>query len=106
MDLRGWLVDVLLFRDDGTFEVPNANSHGSGQGSWYMDPSKTDIALTTTLPNFSSVGVHGRAAAFSGIDSSIGGRAAVRSREPEKRGLRKASSTSAATCPCARARRP
>ncbi len=45
LDMHGWLVDMLLFRDDGTFEVPNANSHGSGQGSWYMDPSKTDIAI-------------------------------------------------------------
>lgn len=47
LDMHGWLVDFLAFHDDGRFEVANANSHGSGQGSWYMDPSKTDIALIT-----------------------------------------------------------
>lgn len=39
----GWIVDLMFFKDSGTFQIPNANSHGSGQGSWYMDPSKTDI---------------------------------------------------------------
>lgn len=39
----GWIVDFMLFKDDGTFQIPNANSHGTGQGSWYMDPSRTDV---------------------------------------------------------------
>jgi iron complex outermembrane receptor protein len=39
----GWIVDLMFYKDSGTFQIPNANSHGSGQGSWYMDPSKTDI---------------------------------------------------------------
>ena len=59
----GWLLDLMAFKDDGTFQIPNANSHGSGQGSWDMDPSNTDIlslsgsrtwnAQNTTLFNLS-----------------------------------------------------
>ena len=37
----GWLIDFMAYYDDGSFQIPNANSHGSGQGSWYMDPSRT-----------------------------------------------------------------
>jgi iron complex outermembrane receptor protein len=39
----GWLLDLMAYKDDSTFQIPNASSHGSGQGSWYMDPSNTDI---------------------------------------------------------------
>ena len=43
----GWMLDLMAYKDDGSFQIPNANSHGSGQGSWYMDPSQTDIVSLT-----------------------------------------------------------
>lgn len=46
-ETAGWLVDLMAYQDDGSFEIPNANSHGSGQGSWYMDPSRTSIYSIT-----------------------------------------------------------
>lgn len=42
-DAGGWLVDFLAYQDSGSFEIANANSHGTGQGNWYMDPSRTSI---------------------------------------------------------------
>lgn len=47
LDIAGWGVDLMLYHDDGTFQIPNANSHGTGQGSWYMDPSNTRLASLT-----------------------------------------------------------
>ncbi len=38
-----WWVDAMAYHDEGSFEIPNANSHGTGQGDWYMDPSRTSI---------------------------------------------------------------
>lgn len=37
----GWQFDLTGYREDGRFDIPNSNSHGPGQGSWYMDPSNT-----------------------------------------------------------------
>lgn len=47
LSFGGWSVDLMAYSDTGKFDVPNANSHGSGQGSWYMDPSKTDLYVLT-----------------------------------------------------------
>lgn len=38
-----WWVDATAYRDDGSFEIPNANSHGAGQGDWYVDPARTSL---------------------------------------------------------------
>ncbi|HRK40144.1 MAG TPA: TonB-dependent receptor [Burkholderiaceae bacterium] len=46
-ETAGWLVDLMAYQDDGSFQIPNANSHGTGQGSWYMDPSRTSIYSVT-----------------------------------------------------------
>lgn len=61
----GWLVDLTAYSDIGTFEIPNANSHGPGQGSWRMDPSRSNLVVIngskawtenhTTLFNLSRV---------------------------------------------------
>jgi outer membrane cobalamin receptor len=40
---HGLLVDFMFYKDEGSFQIPNANSHGSGQGNWFMDPSQTEI---------------------------------------------------------------
>ncbi|MCU0755021.1 MAG: TonB-dependent receptor plug domain-containing protein [Xanthomonadales bacterium] len=45
LERAGWLIDFLAFLDSGEFQIPNANSRGLGQGSWYMDPSRTRIAI-------------------------------------------------------------
>lgn len=47
IDVAGWGVDLMLYHDDGSFGIPNASSHGTGQGSWYMDPSRTRMASLT-----------------------------------------------------------
>lgn len=47
LEWAGWGVDLMLYHDDGSFQIPNANSHGTGQGSWYMDPSNTRMASLT-----------------------------------------------------------
>ena len=61
----GYAFDLMAFRDHSRFEIPNANSHGSGNGSWYMDPSETLMVVGsgtfkwndvhTTLINLSRV---------------------------------------------------
>lgn len=43
----GWLVDLTAYSDIGTFEIPNANSHGAGQGSWRMDPSRSNLLVVS-----------------------------------------------------------
>jgi outer membrane cobalamin receptor len=43
IDIDGWLVDLTAYADVGEFDIPNANSHGPGQGSWRMDPSRTNL---------------------------------------------------------------
>ncbi|MBN8285332.1 TonB-dependent receptor plug domain-containing protein [Zoogloea sp.] len=43
----GWLIDVMAYKDDGEFQIPNANSHGTGNAGWYMDPSRTDVYSMT-----------------------------------------------------------
>ncbi|MEW6467069.1 MAG: TonB-dependent receptor plug domain-containing protein [Pseudomonadota bacterium] len=43
IELGGWQIDLMAWRDDGSFDIPNANSHGPGQASWFMDPSRTDL---------------------------------------------------------------
>jgi outer membrane cobalamin receptor len=45
VDLSGWLVDVTAYADTGEFEIANANSHGSGQGSWFMDPARAALLV-------------------------------------------------------------
>lgn len=47
IEVAGWGVDFMLYQDDGSFQIPNANSHGTGQGSWYMDPSRSRMASLT-----------------------------------------------------------
>lgn len=44
LEIAGWGLDLMLYQDDGMFQIPNANSHGAGQGSWYMDPSRSRMA--------------------------------------------------------------
>ena len=34
----GWIVDLMFYKDSGTFQIPNANSHGSGQGQLVHGP--------------------------------------------------------------------
>jgi len=46
-EAAGWLVDLMAYHDDGSFEIPNANSHGLGQGSWYVRPTRTTIYSLT-----------------------------------------------------------
>lgn len=46
-DADGWLVDLTAYADVGDFEIPNANSHGTGQGSWRMDPSRTNMLVVS-----------------------------------------------------------
>jgi iron complex outermembrane receptor protein len=45
LDTAGWLVDFMAYQDEGQFQIPNTNSHGSPQavGNWVMDPAKTNI---------------------------------------------------------------
>ncbi len=45
IDSDGWLFDFMAYQDEGTFQIPNTNSHGSPQavGNWVVDPSKTNI---------------------------------------------------------------
>lgn len=46
----GLSLDLMAYQDDGRFGIPNANSHGpvgSGQGSWYMSPSRTLLAIAS-----------------------------------------------------------
>ena len=40
---NGLMVDFMAFKDDSSFGIPNANSHGSGSGNWFIDPSRTEI---------------------------------------------------------------
>ncbi len=47
IDIAGWAADFLLYNDNGSFRIPNANSHGTGQGSWYMEPSRSRMASLT-----------------------------------------------------------
>lgn len=47
LEAAGWSVDLLIYHDDGSFGIPNANGHGTGQGSWFMDPSRTRMASLT-----------------------------------------------------------
>jgi len=53
-EASGWTVDFMAYRDQGSFEIPNANSHGQGQGSWYMSPSRTEIYTATGSKAWSS----------------------------------------------------
>lgn len=65
IDVAGWSFNFLAYRGEGTFGIPNANSHGPGQGSWYMKPadtvmlifngSKTWSPVHTTLFNVSRI---------------------------------------------------
>ena len=60
-----WSIDLTAYHDIGRFEIPNANSHGTGQGSWYMEPAQTFMVIAngtmkwndtnTTLLNLSRV---------------------------------------------------
>jgi outer membrane cobalamin receptor len=40
---NGLLVDLMAFKDESSWGIPNANIHGTGANSWYMDPSRTEI---------------------------------------------------------------
>lgn len=51
----GWLVDLMVYKDAGRFEIPNANSHGPGQGSWFMDPARTDLYALSGSKSWDSV---------------------------------------------------
>lgn len=42
-----WLIDLLAYSDNSTFQIPNGNSHGLGQGSWYMDPARTQMLVAS-----------------------------------------------------------
>lgn len=73
----GWLVDFMLYKDDGEFGIPNANLHFGPTGNppafgtsgdWRIDPSQTDLfvasgskqwnATHTTLFNLSRTESH------------------------------------------------
>lgn len=41
--MGGWVVDAMLYQDDGEFQIANANSHGTGSASWRMNPSRTEM---------------------------------------------------------------
>lgn len=47
VDFDGWLVDLTAYADAGEFEIANANSHGTGQGSWYMDPARANLLVVS-----------------------------------------------------------
>jgi hypothetical protein len=40
---NGLIVDFMTYQDGGSFAIPNANSHGTGNGDWVMDPSRTVV---------------------------------------------------------------
>lgn len=40
---NGLIVDFMTYQDEGSFGIPNANSHGTGNGNWTMNPSRTEI---------------------------------------------------------------
>ncbi len=54
IEWAGWGIDLLVYADEGSFGIPNANSHGTGQGSWYMDPSRTRMASLTGSRSWSA----------------------------------------------------
>ncbi len=52
----GWLVDFMLYKDDGEFGIPNANLHFGPTGNppafgttgdWRIDPSQTDLFVVS-----------------------------------------------------------
>ncbi len=40
-----WAVDLIAYQDYGMFRIPNANSHGTGQGSWYVEPTHSTMLI-------------------------------------------------------------
>jgi iron complex outermembrane receptor protein len=43
IESAGWILDFMAYQDDGSFQIPNTNSHDSSTGSWKVDPAKTNI---------------------------------------------------------------
>lgn len=41
----GWTFNLTAYADQGRFGIPNAKSHGTGQGNWYMKPSDTVMLI-------------------------------------------------------------
>ncbi len=65
IDVAGWNVDLMAYEDEGSYQIPNTNSHVVGSLGWYVDPAKTHIlsmngsrswdARNTTLWSVSTV---------------------------------------------------
>ncbi len=65
MEVAGWNVDLMAYEDEGSYQIPNTNSHVDGSLGWYVNPAKTHIlsfsgnrswnARNTTLWSVSSV---------------------------------------------------
>ncbi len=50
-----WALDLTTYQDWGMFRIPNANSHGPGQGSWYVDPTHTTMLIASGSVSWSPV---------------------------------------------------
>lgn len=59
----GWLVDFMLYKDDGEFGIPNANNHFTSgtpptfgtNGNWRIDPSQTNLYVVSGSKQWSPV---------------------------------------------------
>ncbi len=55
VDVAGWLVNFMAYKDDGSFGIPNANKHFTSgnpptfgtNGDWRIDPTQTDIHVVS-----------------------------------------------------------
>jgi len=54
IDVSGWSFNLTAYLDDGMFQIPNANSHGPGQGSWYVTPSRTQMLMFSGSKSWSA----------------------------------------------------
>jgi outer membrane cobalamin receptor len=45
IELAGWAVDLMAYKDKGSYQIPNTNSHitSAGNKDWFVDPSETTL---------------------------------------------------------------
>jgi hypothetical protein len=51
----GWMVDMMYYRDSGSYDIPNTNSHGSGSLGWTINPTETNLFALTGSKSWDKV---------------------------------------------------
>lgn len=82
MEWAGWALDLMAYKDKGSYQIPNTNSHivSAGNKDWFVDPSETTIVglsghrawdgRNTTLFSLSDVDVEQVVHSRGGTDTS------------------------------------